>query len=521
MTQFSPTALEFLREAPTPMSSKIISTRIPRKARYRQGAILGFACCAIVAVVTLGTAGAVAAFIFAPIFLILSRPSKQTQQVNQTEATGDKRAYILGVLSRFLGEIGHPTVALIVEIDDYSRLEEVYDDTTLAQATSFVQTAIDAHLTDTDITVHLGSGRFVTAITPSSPYNLEGILNTCTRIQHSLTNPALVINLPTKLTVSIGFAASNKLERPTAEGVMQAAHTALAEARRRAPGAVRAYSKAMLAKRASEQEIVKGAKRAFEKGEIFAYFQPQIDLSDGSLSGFEALTRWHHPERGIVSPAEFLPALEQAGLMQKLGDTMIKQAIQAMTFRDKSGLDVPKIGVNFSMNELRNPHLVDRVAMHLDVSGLHPSRLVIEVLETVIATLSDDDIVSNLAALSDLGCGIDLDDFGTGYASITNIKRFSVGRIKIDRSFVTGIDSDIEQRNMVSAILMMASRLGVQTLAEGVETKGEREALHQLGCQDAQGFQFARPMPLQETVDWAAAYFGEVQKPTVLSKRAS
>lgn len=207
--------------------------------------------------------------------------------------------------------------------------------------------------------------------------------------------------------------------------------------------------------------------------------------------------------------------------MQKLGDTMIKEAVQAMTFWDKSGLSVPRVGVNFSPNELRSPYLVDRVAMHLDVSGLDPSRLVIEVLETVVATSSDDEIVTNLAALADFGCGIDLDDFGTGYASISNIKRFSVGRIKIDRSYITGVDTDREQRNMVSAILMMANRLGVQTLAEGVETKGEREALRQLGCQDAQGFQFARPMPLQETVKWASAYFDEAEKPTLLSKRAS
>jgi EAL domain-containing protein (putative c-di-GMP-specific phosphodiesterase class I) len=207
--------------------------------------------------------------------------------------------------------------------------------------------------------------------------------------------------------------------------------------------------------------------------------------------------------------------------MTQLGDTMTKQAIQALTFWDKSGLQVPRIGVNFSTHELRNPHLVDRIALHLDVSNIAPHRFVIEVLETVIASEADDDIIGNLAALADLGCGIDLDDFGTGYASITNIRRFSVGRIKIDRSFVTGIDSDPEQRNMVSAILNMAERLGVNTLAEGIETRGERDTLRDLGCHDAQGFQFARPMPIQETVDWASAYFGMAQDPIRFSKRAS
>jgi EAL domain-containing protein (putative c-di-GMP-specific phosphodiesterase class I) len=235
----------------------------------------------------------------------------------------------------------------------------------------------------------------------------------------------------------------------------------------------------------------------------------------------QSLKRWHHPEQGIISPAEFLLKLEPAGLLQKLGETMIKQALQALTFWDKSGLNVPRIGVNFSTSELRNPRLVDRIAMHLDVSNIARHRLVIEVLETVIADGADNDIIGNLAALADLGCGIDLDDFGTGYASITNIRRFSVGRIKIDHSFVAGVDTDSEQRNMVAAILTMADRLGVQTLAEGVETGGEQDALKALGCHDVQGFQIARPMPIQATIQWASAYFHRYQEPVPLPKRAS
>lgn len=410
---------------------------------------------------------------------------------------------------------------MIVEIDDFAKLEEVYGSQALDGALTFTQDSIEAHLTEKDITVHLDGPRFVAALAPQAPFELEAMLNTCTRIQHSLANAPLVTALPVQLTASIGFAASNKMERPTAERLLESAASALAEARRRAPNAVRGYSQKMYEKRMADMKIVKDATLAFERGEIFAYFQPQVRMDDGSLSGFEALTRWHHPERGILAPDEFLPALEQAGLMQQLGDTMIKQAIQALTFWDKSGLEVPCIGVNFSTNELRNPRLVDRIAMHLDVSNIAPKRLIIEVLETVIAREQDDDIIGNLAALADLGCGIDLDDFGTGYASISNIRRFSVGRIKIDRSFVTGIDTDSEQRDMVAAILTMAERLGVKTLAEGIETRGERDTLRMLGCHSAQGFQFARPMPIQETVQWASAYFGQAQEPIHLSKRAS
>jgi diguanylate cyclase len=160
------------------------------------------------------------------------------------------------------------------------------------------------------------------------------------------------------------------------------------------------------------------------------------------------------------------------------------------------------VSVNFSAAELRNPRLPDRLRWELDRFGLGPDRLTVEVLETVIAATDNDVIVANIAALSAMGCGIDLDDFGIGHASITTIRRFAVRRIKIDRSFVTRVDQDREQQRMVSAILSLADRLGLQTLAEGVETAGEHAMLSQLGCSHVQGFGIARPMPLDEVTDW-------------------
>ncbi|WP_375280215.1 EAL domain-containing protein [Pseudooctadecabacter sp.] len=490
------------------------------KSSARQKLFVGstFTVSALTTLVLLGPAGVFATLLFAPVIAAAVTKSRAESQTDHVEGP---RGLISGHLSRFLGQIGNPTTTLVVEIDDYQRLEEVYGTDVIETALTFTQSVIEENLTDQDVTLHLDGARFMSALAPQAPINTETMLNTCTRIQHALGQVSQATDVPVQLTASIGFVTSNKLVRPTAETMMQAAFSALSEAKRRAPGAVRAYSEAISAKRASQQRIAKDAKHAFEKGEIFAYFQPQLNLESGTLSGFEALTRWHHPEKGILAPADFLPAFEQAGLMPKLGETMIKQALQALTFWDKSGLDVPRIGVNFSTSELCNPRLVDQIAMHLDVSNIAPDRLNIEVLETVIAQETDDDITGNLAALADLGCGIDLDDFGTGYASITNIRRFSVGRIKIDRSFVTGIDTDDEQRKMVEAILTMADRLGVHALAEGVETRAERDTLQTIGCHDVQGFQIARPMPIQETVEWANAYFARVSEPVMLSRRAS
>jgi EAL domain-containing protein (putative c-di-GMP-specific phosphodiesterase class I) len=377
----------------------------------------------------------------------------------------------------------------------------------------------EAHFANKGHSEQLDPSSFGAILISEEAFDLEVLLNSCTRIQHDLSEPLIHEGVPLRWTVSIGFAGSNRFRAVDGDGLLQAAYAALNEARRKGPNAVRSYSTAMDSRRARQKLLGREAALAFDRGEVFAYFQPQISMHDGRLTGFEALTRWRHPERGLVSPADFLPVLEQAGLMHRLGDTMIAQSLQALQHWDANGLVVPRVGVNFSTDELRDPLLVDRIAMLMDAHDMCAGRLVVEVLETVIAKASDDVIVRNLSDLAALGCGIDLDDFGTGYASITNIRRFSVGRIKIDRSFVTGVDRDPEQRDMVAAILTMAERLGVRTLAEGIETKGEHAALRSLGCDDAQGFEIARPMPLEETVEWAHKHLSANVHPVEIAKR--
>jgi len=190
---------------------------------------------------------------------------------------------------------------------------------------------------------------------------------------------------------------------------------------------------------------------------------------------------------------------------------MIYNSFAALQAWDAAGLHVPQIGVNFAGSELSNPKLLEKIKWELDRFDLAPDRLAVEVLETVIASAPDDMITRNINALGKLGCSIDLDDFGTGDASIASIKRFSVSRIKIDKSFVMKADRDPEQQRMISAILTMAERLQVQTLAEGVETVGEHVLLAQLGCDHVQGFGIGRPMPFDKTEEWINAHTAKLQ----------
>jgi EAL domain-containing protein (putative c-di-GMP-specific phosphodiesterase class I) len=241
---------------------------------------------------------------------------------------------------------------------------------------------------------------------------------------------------------------------------------------------------------------------ALETGEIFAWFQPQMSSDGRHVIGFEALARWDKPGRGLIRPGAFLTDLQKSGLSQRLAEVILKQALTALNAWDAAGFDVPSVSVNFSGEELRNPRLADYVMWELDRFNLEPNRLVIEVLESVIAEKHEDGITRTLTTLSRAGCQIDLDDFGTGFTSIVNIRRFNVSRIKIDRCLVTRLDQDAEQRRMVSALLSFSSKLGIQALAEGVETEREREMLRKLGCPHIQGYVAAKPMPLGETLLW-------------------
>ncbi|WP_458791757.1 putative bifunctional diguanylate cyclase/phosphodiesterase [Yoonia sp. MH D7] len=319
-------------------------------------------------------------------------------------------------------------------------------------------------------------------------------------------------------TISIGFALADADTPQTAQQLLRAASIAQLEASRAGPDAIRSYSNAMHRRIKFRDELMNEVQSAVEKGQIKAYFQPQISLQTLQVTGLEALARWEHPEQGTISPAEFLPAFEQAGLMRLLGNKMLSDSLAALASWDQAGLFVPKVSINMSNAELRNPNLVDHIMMELDRYNTSANRLVIEVLETVVASTGEDIIERNLRALARLGCEIDLDDFGTGHASITSIRKFSINRIKIDRSFVTHIDRDEDQQNMASAILTMASGLTLATLAEGVETLKEQAQLTAMGCGFMQGYALSHPLSLIDATAWISQYEARQHGPAHLRR---
>lgn len=396
-------------------------------------------------------------------------------------------------------------VVLSIGIDDSREIEDRLGPAAFGEVVARTGDRIASCIRASDLLAHLGDATFTLLLASPRTGDLETLLQLASRVQTSVAEPLVIGGARIYVSVSIGFARPDRSALSTGEALVAASEFALAEAAAHGPGSARAYARRGPAR--AKATVVNGDEiaEALAAGQIVPWFQPQVLAATGALSGAEALARWLHPERGLLLPSEFLPAAEAAGLSERLGATILHGALAAVRDMDAKGLHIPNVAINFTPAELRNPGIIDRVRWELDRFGLSPGRLTVEVLETVIEETGDDIITRSLTGLATLGCGIDLDDFGTGHAAIGSIRRFSVQRVKIDRSFVRKIDTDTDQQALVSAMILMSDRLGVDTLAEGVETAAEQAALSRLGCRHVQGFAIARPMPEAAFAMWLSA----------------
>ena len=396
---------------------------------------------------------------------------------------------------------GHRFGLFLLQVDDFDKLEGHHGLAVRNQLASDIVARLSSVLRPGDTIMRCGSGQYAVVLAPIPKIDLELAIQLARRMQSAIAAPHPVDGSTLYLTASAGFVLDRQLSPPIPATLIQAAEAALALARLNAPDGLRAYSPEQPTNSHRKTPSLSDLQDALESGAIRPWFQPQVSTETGELTGVEALARWQNGSQ-TIPPGDFLPAMEQSGLLEQLGDVMLTRSLMALSHWDRVGLTVPQVGVNFSSSELRNPDLVDKIRWALDRFDLQPARLSVEILESVIASSPDDMVVRNIRKLSELGCSVDLDDFGTGHASITSLRRFSVNRIKIDRSFVTKLDRDPEQHKLVSAILSLTEQMGLDSLAEGVENAAEYSALSQLGCQHVQGFGIARPMPADQIETW-------------------
>jgi diguanylate cyclase (GGDEF)-like protein/PAS domain S-box-containing protein len=318
------------------------------------------------------------------------------------------------------------------------------------------------------------------------------------RIQAELSRSVTLSGFDVFTSASIGIAlSSTTYERP--EYLLRNADMAMYRAKAAGHARFEVFDRAMHAQALTRLQLETDLRRAVENEELELFYQPVVDLRDGRLTGFEALLRWNHPDRGLMPPDEFIPIAEETGVILALGNWVMTRAAGQLRewrerFPDHAGLSV---GVNLSPKQLSQPDLVEQVQRAMTDAELPPGTLRIEITESAVMENAETARVL-LERLKEIGVEIVLDDFGTGYSSLSHLHRFPLDSLKIDRSFVGRMTGEERSRQLVHTILLLSRSLGVTAVAEGIETPEQLDLLRAIGCDFAQGFLFSRPMPVRE-----------------------
>ncbi|MBI4502501.1 MAG: EAL domain-containing protein [Gemmatimonadetes bacterium] len=318
------------------------------------------------------------------------------------------------------------------------------------------------------------------------------------RIQAALETPIRVDGREVFTSASIGIAVTEG-DPAGPELLLRNADTAMYRAKAHGKARFEMFDRGMHERAVALLQLETDLRQGLDQKQFRLVYHSVVALKTQQIAGFEALVRWEHPERGLVSPAEFLPLAEETGLIVPLGRWVLGQACRQMSQWVERFPNLPdlSVSVNFSAKQLRQRGLVDHVAEVLHEHGLEPGRLKLEIAESVL--MDDPDVHAEVVRqLGDLGVQVQVDDFGTGSFSLTYLSRFQVGTLKIDRSFVTGLGDRRENSAVVQAIITLARDLGIRVVAEGVETTQQSDQLITLRCEDAQGYLYSQPVDAEE-----------------------
>ena len=385
---------------------------------------------------------------------------------------------------------GQPFALLYIDIDEFKGINDSLGHHVGDELLKSVALRIKDCLKEGDLIARLGGDEFAVIQTAiSGKPDVEAFIR---RIHEAIRQPYQCLGHHLSSDASIGIALAPQ-DGTDLDQLIKSADLAMYAAKAGGRRVHRYFEQAMDASAKARLTMEQDLRRALADGSFQIHYQPLVDLRHHGVTGCEALLRWRHPERGMVSPAEFIPVAEDTGLINELGDWVLKTACaEAATWPEHI-----KIAVNVSPIQLKSPTLALRISAALAATGLSPRRLEIEITEAVLIR-DDEAALAILHQLRAIGVRIALDDFGTGYSSLSYLKRFPFDKIKIDRTFVADMIEVAGSSAIVQAIVSIAAALKMTTTAEGVETEAQRELLRQLGCTDMQGYLFSRPKPAAE-----------------------
>jgi diguanylate cyclase (GGDEF)-like protein len=346
---------------------------------------------------------------------------------------------------------------------------------------------------DSDTVARLGGDEFVVIL--SGLHSAEKICGVAEKILQSLTRSMGIRGHELTITTSIGISVY-PTDGDTVEGLMKCADLAMYRAKEQGRDNYQFYTPDLNARASELLRLESNLRRAIANEQLVVHYQPQVDLATTPprLIGVEALVRWNHPERGTLSPAEFMEVAEETGLVVPLGEWVMETACAQARLWHEAGHPDLKVAVNLSAREFHKQGLVDSIRAVLAETGLVPANLELELTEAIVME-HPESAVTTLEELNRMGVQLTIDDFGTGWSSLSHLKRLPIGKLKIDRSFVRDCTKDVLDASIVTSIIALARGMGLEVVAEGVETVEQSAFLQQHGSSKAQGFLYGRPVP--------------------------
>ncbi|MFB3777778.1 MAG: EAL domain-containing protein [Bryobacteraceae bacterium] len=394
---------------------------------------------------------------------------------------------------------------LFLDLDHFKDVNDSYGhivgDELLVQVAERLRGAVRTapsphHPRPLDVVARLGGDEFAVLIEYPDILNAASLVSA--RIQAEFERPFPVAGTTMFTTVSIGIACSNGQYQSPVE-VLRDADTAMYRAKQRGRARSEVFDEEMRASAIDRLQLMNDLPLALEQGQFLLHYQPKVRLRDGALLGFEALVRWQHPTRGLLLPTRFIPLAEETGHILRLGRWVLREACTALrSWQRELSTNAPvEMSVNLSAKQFRDPDLAATIETILRETGLAPACLQLEITESVL--VEDADAVATvLARLKTLGIGFKVDDFGTGYSSLNYLHLLPFDALKIDRSFVIGLTKKGNSNELVKAILSLGETLGMEVVAEGIETPEQASALSSIGCVCGQGYLYSRPLPAED-----------------------
>ena len=389
-----------------------------------------------------------------------------------------------------------PFAIMVIDLDRFKFINDTFGHHTGDRVLDEASRRLQSVLRDIDTVARTGGDEFVVIVNPSAAG--EDAVAIAQRANAALRAPVRIDDVEVHLTSSIGVAYY-PTDANSADRLLARADAAMYCAKQRGRNNVQRFAQGMDSRTIERASLESDLHHAIERQQFELHYQPKAETASGDVHSAEALIRWRHPERGLVSPGDFIPLAEECGLINDIGAWVLQEACRQCAEWQRTGLPPLRVAVNVAAAQFHRGDLLQVVQHALALAHLAPQFLEIELTESAVMT-NPEESAGILEQLSRIGVLVSVDDFGTGYSSINYLKRFPIDILKIDRSFVQSLNSEVDA-SIVRAIVSLAHSLRLKVVAEGVETSEQLKFLRSLGCDQYQGFQFSPPLPAAQFVD--------------------